>query len=845
MKKLFLALILSLFSIHVYAGSCPDGSDPVKSISDDGTYFVYNCSGGNEQASSSTAKSLKFELDTENGKLEDYSYITDPTGNFNKVHKFTTGSECGSKTRDIDWDNMVGEMETSDCGENSVRSQMVEQVWEDNRPGDIQPKYQWYSWDVYLPEDFPIQDSGKLLLGEFHNGECAHISFTSQGGDDKGVLNFTTMKLWDGDCKDTSRIPITKIQDMRGKWTNFQLEVKWENNETGLANLWLNGKQVLAYKGRTLTLQKENLNFMLIGLYQCCNDRDKVIKPAMAYFTTPKASMNSITPVYEDLDLTSIPKNILSKGNTQSLWNAYQTASECFMHPTYGEGFGYQLKKISQNDFKKNEWITPFFTLDESRKHEIQLTGKTLKPIVTVKLNETYGEENAEVNRARKFFKNAAYVARIGNSDLEVQKVKTVLLDWAKNDALKEGINVSWGDKPVDWQMMMLINAILTTTATIGENINAEERQIIGPWLNGLVQKVAKSNWKDRQDNKAYLTSYMTLIWGLMVNDLNAVQNSIDVVKLAVHDMRPDGSLPIDTQRSGMGIKYNSDSFAYLLMMASILRDVTGKDLFLYKADGRSLLNGVNFVIKSVKAPSKTNSMYAISCPGAGDRWGSIKNPSKYHIESSTYLLVYAYKFPNDENSDYLINKYGGTFNQPKLRIRSKPSGVFTLHPMLISSKSELFHSQTGEVKAEEKEDIAAIPVTEKSSTYDGSYAFIIRTEPDDGEKNIGTAQFIIKDGKISVARKYRYLLTSAISSYDTFEGIINKEGKINASFEVNPIRHMVEPKTIQFSGSMESLQLLGRFDKIKSWDNNTKEYVLDENFYPYDVIIDFKKEKY
>ena len=43
MKKLFLALILSLFSIHVYAGSCPDGSEPVKSISEDGTYFLYHC----------------------------------------------------------------------------------------------------------------------------------------------------------------------------------------------------------------------------------------------------------------------------------------------------------------------------------------------------------------------------------------------------------------------------------------------------------------------------------------------------------------------------------------------------------------------------------------------------------------------------------------------------------------------------------------------------------------------------------------------------------------------------------------------------------------------------------
>jgi len=51
MKKLFLLLILSFFSAQSFAGSCPDGSDPVKSISADGTYFVYNCGG---QSSSST-----------------------------------------------------------------------------------------------------------------------------------------------------------------------------------------------------------------------------------------------------------------------------------------------------------------------------------------------------------------------------------------------------------------------------------------------------------------------------------------------------------------------------------------------------------------------------------------------------------------------------------------------------------------------------------------------------------------------------------------------------------------------------------------------------------------------
>ncbi|MBT5217786.1 MAG: hypothetical protein HOM10_09250, partial [Gammaproteobacteria bacterium] len=57
MKKLLILLILSFFSAQGLAAGCPDGSEPVKSVSADGTYFVYNCGGGNEQSSSSTANS--------------------------------------------------------------------------------------------------------------------------------------------------------------------------------------------------------------------------------------------------------------------------------------------------------------------------------------------------------------------------------------------------------------------------------------------------------------------------------------------------------------------------------------------------------------------------------------------------------------------------------------------------------------------------------------------------------------------------------------------------------------------------------------------------------------------
>jgi len=57
MKKLLLFLILFFFSTASFSGSCPDGSDPVKSVSADGTYFVYNCGGISNTATSNSDSS--------------------------------------------------------------------------------------------------------------------------------------------------------------------------------------------------------------------------------------------------------------------------------------------------------------------------------------------------------------------------------------------------------------------------------------------------------------------------------------------------------------------------------------------------------------------------------------------------------------------------------------------------------------------------------------------------------------------------------------------------------------------------------------------------------------------
>jgi len=87
MKKLLILLTLYFFSAQSFAGSCPDGSDPVKSISADGTYFVYKC-GGSATSSSETSKKTTTSVKVKPTKLEMSSKFV---GQFN-LKKFSENS---------------------------------------------------------------------------------------------------------------------------------------------------------------------------------------------------------------------------------------------------------------------------------------------------------------------------------------------------------------------------------------------------------------------------------------------------------------------------------------------------------------------------------------------------------------------------------------------------------------------------------------------------------------------------------------------------------------------------------------------------------------------------------
>ena len=52
MKKLFLLLILSFFSTTGFSASCPDLSEPTRTVSADGSYYIYTCDNSSNKVAS-------------------------------------------------------------------------------------------------------------------------------------------------------------------------------------------------------------------------------------------------------------------------------------------------------------------------------------------------------------------------------------------------------------------------------------------------------------------------------------------------------------------------------------------------------------------------------------------------------------------------------------------------------------------------------------------------------------------------------------------------------------------------------------------------------------------------
>ena len=198
MQKLFLLLILSFFSVQSFAGSCPDGSEPVKSVSADGTYFVYNCDNNtNKQASSSTTNSNKKAvagIDIENDPNLDFFR---PPLLPSQIHRTMSG--IGGLIADFNNDGLADVIYTGISA--ILFSECTYRVCSDQVQDDakkIQPALYLSSADgklQYSPElviDNRLNKGivlGWPLLADYNNDKVLDIYIADQGLGRTGKIN--------------------------------------------------------------------------------------------------------------------------------------------------------------------------------------------------------------------------------------------------------------------------------------------------------------------------------------------------------------------------------------------------------------------------------------------------------------------------------------------------------------------------------------------------------------------------------------------------------------------------------------------------------------------------------
>jgi hypothetical protein len=145
-----------------------------------------------------------------------------------------------------------------------------------------------YSFSMYFPKDFPIVPT-RLVIAQWKQycpGGLEHVS--GPCSNDSPVL---ALRYIGGELRVTQDIDKKLVMlyrekgEFRGRWLDFRVQARFTPKEDGRVKVWLNGKQLVDYKG--VTADDENAAtgyavpshfYFKMGLY-----RDVMAEPMTVY----------------------------------------------------------------------------------------------------------------------------------------------------------------------------------------------------------------------------------------------------------------------------------------------------------------------------------------------------------------------------------------------------------------------------------------------------------------------------------------------------------------------------------------------------------------------------------
>ena len=154
-----------------------------------------------------------------------------------------------------------------------------------------------YGWSMYMPEDFDAHTHFSIIT-QWHSWGSGKES-PKDGGPPTSITiskgNVQLKLLHQGDDGWTSKatyFPLGTIDDMRGQWTDWVMEVNWQPpGKGGWLKLYKNDKLVVDHQGTTWYEEKDKGPYFKFGLYKGASKWKGEEAGAILYFDSGRMAL--------------------------------------------------------------------------------------------------------------------------------------------------------------------------------------------------------------------------------------------------------------------------------------------------------------------------------------------------------------------------------------------------------------------------------------------------------------------------------------------------------------------------------------------------------------------------
>ncbi|GBD44092.1 Polysaccharide lyase [bacterium HR40] len=319
--------------------------------------------------------------------------------------------------------------------------------------------------------------------------------------------------------------------------------------------------------------------------------------------------------------------------------------------------------------FVRDERLAQLRRLEPGAREQLcgaqESTWPSYRARTTVRRVEGYGGDEKSEPFAWAVMRAAADAFGTGDGEAKAALVG-LLRRWADGRALTK----LEADDPASHYVVerTLLPTIVAYGLVVRDDpeVPAETRALIDDWLAGLVARTREYRIRLRSEdisarnNHAYLAASVLIAWGALVGDPGLVETAVAVYRRAIVDMRPDGSLPLETMRGARALWYQRHAIASLVTIAQIA-EVQGIDLWDYRVGERDIHRAVQFLLDAIADP-KLVWPYAQQNvnPGPSSNWlvqdlGFLKRRG-HGRHYMAWAEIYMARFPEREESQRLAS---------------------------------------------------------------------------------------------------------------------------------------------------------------------------------------------